>query len=580
MTAPSLRVSNLSDNPKPSLIGKFNGDNQMIKPAHFLKYLFCLFTLSLSAGLSAQTCPVSPSPLVFVNNSIGEIIQWDVVTGVRTPICSGSAVFGDIAMDINGTMWAVEGTTGDLVTVDLVTCASTVIVPSPVGTQPNALSFLPNGNVLLAQFGSTVVTEISVSDSTFTQTVWHDFGSGGPNGDFVFINGKIYALWFDAAIDPANPIIFEVDVDADFQYISQTTLGPISRWSFGLAKANGGLFAATSIGFDGGGNPPGTIITIPIPNVSTWSVLFTETQNLYGATSPDEAKDLTFCDVNISKVLTTGGPAAQPTEPLTYTISLTNTGTTETSTAAGTLIDTVPLATHLTATVSGDFTCDDTIAGSICRNTAAVILAAGQTVNLTFDVVVDSPIPMGITSIDNVISLQGIDCALPSNDCVESTPIVPTAVAIGEVSLKSVLVSDYFEEIGINNMSQQQLLDIFAVLAPDLAASLTNASTEEILQAFENHIDPDGNGQIAIFRWDTIQQLGTIGFYVHVRQPGSTWTLINDNLLPSLLASPLGAEYQLVDRLAVTGGTYQYRLTELEAQGNTREYGPFTLTMP
>lgn len=85
---------------------------------------------------------------------------------------------------------------------------------------------------------------------------------------------------------------------------------------------------------------------------------------------------------------------------------------------------------------------------------------------------------------------------------------------------------------------------------------------------------------MALLRWDTLEQRGTIGFYLERRVGAESWTRINDEFLPALVDAPMGAEYQLVDPTARSGESYQYRLIEQEAAGTTRTYGPYTVQMP
>ena len=107
-----------------------------------------------------------------------------------------------------------------------------------------------------------------------------------------------------------------------------------------------------------------------------------------------------------------------------------------------------------------------------------------------------------------------------------------------------------------------------------------DAGRQTLLSALSTYLDPDGDGQVAVFRWDTLEERGTIGFYVERRQGAGDWVRINGDLLPGLINAPMGAEYQLADPTAGAGQAYEYRLIELEANGDTRTYGPFSVEMP
>ena len=155
----------------------------------------------------------------------------------------------------------------------------------------------------------------------------------------------------------------------------------------------------------------------------------------------------------------------------------------------------------------------------------------------------------------------------------------PTAVTIGSVSLESSSVADFLAMLGASKMSASELLALLAATDPEAAASLQGASISDILAALMAALDPDGDGQVALLLWDTLEERGTIGFYVDRQGPDGHWSRVNNNMLPGMITAPMGAEYMLVDPGAVSGNVYQYRLIELEATGKTNEYGPFTLEM-
>ncbi len=157
----------------------------------------------------------------------------------------------------------------------------------------------------------------------------------------------------------------------------------------------------------------------------------------------------------------------------------------------------------------------------------------------------------------------------------------PTAVTIGDVNLEAVGVSSFLNDLGVSGMSRDSLLELLTVFAPDVAQNFSSATTESILAALGSHLDPDGDGQVALLQWDTLEERGTIGFFAErQQQDDDSWTLINDVMLPGLITAPMGGEYKLADPDARPGSIYRYRLIEQEATGTTRHYGPFLLEMP
>jgi hypothetical protein len=152
----------------------------------------------------------------------------------------------------------------------------------------------------------------------------------------------------------------------------------------------------------------------------------------------------------------------------------------------------------------------------------------------------------------------------------------PTAVVMGQVGLDYVNVADFLRGIGALDLDAAGLLALLRAWDPAAAAALSGASRAALLAALRDYLDPDGDGRVVLFRWETLEERGTIGFYAE-RRESSLWTPINADLLPGLIAAPMGAEYWLADPGAAPGETYQYRLIEIEATGTTREYGPFDL---
>lgn len=88
------------------------------------------------------------------------------------------------------------------------------------------------------------------------------------------------------------------------------------------------------------------------------------------------------------------------------------------------------------------------------------------------------------------------------------------------------------------------------------------------------------DGGRVIVHWQTASELGTAGFYL-LRQdsPDGEYKKINGGLLEGLLNAPQGGIYRYVDRTAYYGGTYTYKLVEIEVNGIERIHGPFTVTV-
>ena len=156
------------------------------------------------------------------------------------------------------------------------------------------------------------------------------------------------------------------------------------------------------------------------------------------------------------------------------------------------------------------------------------------------------------------------------------TDITPTSVTVGDVELGTQPVAGVIGSLGVEGV-----LGILATWSPETAEALSDADAATIAGTASSYLDPDGDGQVAVLRWETLQERGTVGFYVERGDPESgVWQRINGGLLPGLVDAPLGGEYWLADPEAQPGGTFDYRLIEQEAWGNQRTYGPWRLSLP
>lgn len=177
------------------------------------------------------------------------------------------------------------------------------------------------------------------------------------------------------------------------------------------------------------------------------------------------------------------------------------------------------------------------------------------------------------------------DCNVPasvaSDGEVEDYRITysPTAVTIGSVNLETTGATEFLTNLGVEQAGAAALLALLEPWDPVAAANLAGAEREEVLYELRRFLDPDGDGQVAVLAWDTLEERGTIGFYVDRQHDGSAWVRINNRMLPGLITAPMGGEYRLADPGARSGEIYQYRLIEQEARGSTRTYGPFTVEM-
>ena len=155
----------------------------------------------------------------------------------------------------------------------------------------------------------------------------------------------------------------------------------------------------------------------------------------------------------------------------------------------------------------------------------------------------------------------------------------PTVVTVGRVELKSMRVSNVFNSLDAEQMSLEQLRALLGAWAPEAGWEAEQMSRQQLLDELRSYLDPDGDGQVAVFHWETLEERGTIGFFAERRTQDGDWTRINKTLLPGLITAPLGGEYLLADPQAEMGVRYEYRLIEQEARGSQKTYGPYKLEM-
>lgn len=250
--------------------------------------------------LDSVECPIVLPPTIIANTVAGKLIEYNSITNTNTVLCSGITIadggfVGDIAMDASGNIWGITST-NKLIRINPGNCSVTEVV-SNLGFSGNGLSFMPDGNLLAGSVSSSIVRKIDIVGGTYSISTWHNFNTGNSNGDFIFIGKKAFVLWFDSTINATNPILFEAQVDASYNYISHTNRGTLPRWSYGLAKLSGDqLYGVTSVGLDGAPNPAGTIIKIDTSSTFGWTTVSTFTEGFYGATSVTES--ILECDTD------------------------------------------------------------------------------------------------------------------------------------------------------------------------------------------------------------------------------------------------------------------------------------------
>ncbi|MBC7726336.1 MAG: DUF11 domain-containing protein [Microbacteriaceae bacterium] len=143
------------------------------------------------------------------------------------------------------------------------------------------------------------------------------------------------------------------------------------------------------------------------------------------ASSATVCTPIASASFTVSKTLTTQSVPnafADAGETLTYTITVTNTGSSARTT---TVYEVVP---QHTTWVGGSLSCASPAAGSVC-SAATGSIAPGSAQTLSFSVRVDSPLPAGVMRIANVVAIDTPPAPISDQDpCVAGPAVVCTPV--------------------------------------------------------------------------------------------------------------------------------------------------------
>ena len=86
-------------------------------------------------------------------------------------------------------------------------------------------------------------------------------------------------------------------------------------------------------------------------------------------------------------------------------------------------------------------------------------------------------------------------------------------------------------------------------------------------------------GQVYV-RWETATERNTLGFNLLRLDPATgQYQAVNSGLMPAMFKPHQGGIYTLRDSNAYAGGSYTYKLMEVETTGGRLSYGPFTVSI-
>jgi hypothetical protein len=98
--------------------------------------------------------------------------------------------------------------------------------------------------------------------------------------------------------------------------------------------------------------------------------------------------------------------------------------------------------------------------------------------------------------------------------------------------------------------------------------------TLAVITAFQAY--PGDRQAGAVVQWQTASEIGSAGFSLWRKdEDNETFQPVQGQFLPALVHEPAGGIYRLLDPAVSSGQTPTYQLIEIEADGQTREHGPF-----
>ncbi len=125
-------------------------------------------------------------------------------------------------------------------------------------------------------------------------------------------------------------------------------------------------------------------------------------------------------------------------------------------------------------------------------------------------------------------------------------------------------------------------IDVFGITTWSNATAITSSlswgssfdPTAVVVAGVRSRATPHG---IEV-HWKTASEVGTAGFNLYRKDPATGSPVqVNESLVPALPGSPNGARYAVLDPDAPLGTASIYVLEEIEFQGTSRSYGPFTV---
>lgn len=181
---------------------------------------------------------------------------------------------------------------------------------------------------------------------------------------------------------------------------------------------------------------------------------------------------------------------------------------------------------------------------------------------------------------------------------VDVTDLLPTGVTYSNYSATAGVYSNATGVWTIGTLSNQSAAALVITARVDAAVALTNRAYVSRIDQLDTNL-ADNAAEVLILpsptlvrlvsfealtragsvvvAWQTAEEIGTAGFYLE-RLEETGFTRVSNLMVPSQPFATEGARYELPDPRALPGGTYTYRLIEVEFDGTLRYLGPYAVT--
>lgn len=153
-------------------------------------------------------------------------------------VCNLSMQLTDIAVNDDSEIFT--NTFTQIFKMDAAGCAFQPIIPNDYGNAINSLSFDTGGNMYFGFANSSKIYRYDAG-GLINPYVWHNFELGNAGGDFVMVDGKLYIAWDTGSFNR----LYEVNVDANYNYVSHIDKLELPNDTYGLASEFGSLYGVT-----------------------------------------------------------------------------------------------------------------------------------------------------------------------------------------------------------------------------------------------------------------------------------------------------------------------------------------------